>query len=215
MGKLDFGLYFITDRALSRSGVISDAKAAIRAGVRIVQYREKSLARERMIAEAREIAGLCKKANVTFIVNDYIDVAVASAADGLHIGPCDMPLAEARKTLGDGKIIGVTAGSVADALRFERAGADYIGLSPIFATATKKDAGQPVGLDAIREASKRLRIPFVAIGGINRENLTSVLDAGAKSVCMISAILKSGGIEKEVREIRGIINEHAARKGKK
>ena len=209
------GLYFITDRELSRKGIINDVKTAIRGGVCIVQYREKSFASERMIAEAREIAGLCKKAKVIFIVNDFIDVAIASSADGVHLGPCDTPLAEARKMLGAGKIIGVTTGSVEEAKRFEHEGADYIGLSPVFATATKKDAGQPVGLDAVREAGKRLRIPFVAIGGINRENLAGVLDAGAKSVCMISAILKSEDVEKEVREIRGIINEHAARKGKK
>jgi len=215
MKKLDFDLYFITDRTLSRSGVISDVAAAIRGGVRVVQYREKALPKEKMIKEAKELAGLCKKAKVIFIVNDFIDVALACDADGVHLGPCDTPLAKARKALGNGKIIGVTAGSIDEAKRFEREGADYIGLSPVFATGTKKDAGQPAGLSVVREAGKKLRIPFVAIGGINRENLDSVLDAGAKSVCMISAIIKSEDIEKEVKAIRRIINGHAARKGKK
>ncbi len=212
--RLDFDLYFITDRTLSRNGIDEDVKAAIRGGARIVQYREKALPRERMVAEAKELAQICKRAGVLFIVNDSVDVALASNADGVHLGPGDASIAEARKMLGPGKIIGVTAGSVADAKRFEAEGADYIGLSPIFATLTKKDAGKPIGMRAIAEASKTLRIPFVAIGGITRENLESVLDAGAKSVCMISAVLNSENVEEEVREIRRIMHEHAAGKGK-
>jgi thiamine-phosphate pyrophosphorylase len=213
--KLDFDLYFITDRALSRNGIDEDVKAAIRGGVRVVQYREKKLDKKRMIEEAKEIGKICRQAGALFIVNDFADVALASGADGVHIGPDDASLAAARKILGPGKIIGVTASSAADAKRFEREGADYIGLSPIFATQTKSDAGKPVGLAAVKEAKKKLRIPFVAIGGINQANLTSVLDAGATSVCMISAILKADNVEEEVSAVRRIINEHTARKGKK
>jgi thiamine-phosphate pyrophosphorylase len=212
--RLDFDLYFITDRTLSRNGIDEDVKAAIRGGVRIVQYREKALTKKRRMEEAKELAQICKRAGVLFIVNDFADIALASNADGVHLGPGDASIAEARKTLGPGKIIGVTAGSVAAAKRFEAEGADYIGLSPIFATPTKKDAGKPIGMRAIAEARKTLRIPFVAIGGITRENLESVLDAGAKSVCMISAVLNSENVEEEVREIRRIMHEHAARKGK-
>jgi thiamine-phosphate pyrophosphorylase len=212
--KLDSGLYFITDRALSRNGIDEDVKAAIRGGVRVVQYREKSLSKARMIAEAKELAAICGRAGVVFIVNDNVDVAIASGADGVHLGPGDTPVAEARKLLGPGKIIGATASSVADAKKLERAGANYIGLSPIFATPTKRDAGHPIGLAAIKEARKSLRIPFVAIGGINRANLESVLKAGAKNVCMISAILKAENVEREVMEIRRIMHEHPAGKGK-
>lgn len=211
--KLDFDLYFITDRQLSMKGVIDDARAAIRGGVRIVQYREKELGTGQMIEEARKIAALCK-GKAMFIVNDRIDVALASGADGVHVGPHDMSLADARKLLGPGRIIGVTAGSAAEAKRFEREGADYVGLSPIFATATKSDAGAPIGTKAITEARKKLRIPFVAIGGINHGNLEEVMRAGARSVCMISALLSAGDVGEEVKKIRRMMHGHATGKGK-
>lgn len=212
---LGSGLYFITDRRLSRKGVIEDVKAAIRGGARLVQYREKESGTKRMIEEAREIAAICKKAKATFIVNDRVDVALASGADGVHIGPEDMSPEDARRMLGRGKIIGASAGSASDAKRLWREGADYIGLGPVFATGTKKDAGRPIGLGAVKKAKKALRVPLVAIGGINRENLPLVLDAGAESVCMISAILEADDVEKAVREVGEIIHEHAARKGRK
>jgi thiamine-phosphate pyrophosphorylase len=212
--KLDFDFYFITDRSLSRNGIDEDVKAALRGGVRIVQYREKTLSKKRMIAEAKELAQICN-GKAIFIVNDSIEVALASDADGVHLGPDDISVSEARRILGPGRIIGVTASSVQDAKRFEKMGADYIGLSPIFATGTKSDAGKPIGLKAIKEARKKLRIPFVAIGGINLDNLPSVLDAGATRVCMISAVLTAEDVEEEVIKIRRMLHEHPARKGKK
>ncbi len=211
------GFYFITDRRLSRNGVVRDAAAAVRGGARIVQYREKDLPAGKMIGEASAIRRMCRDAGVLFIVNDRVDVALASGADGVHIGPHDIGLKEARMLLGTDKIIGVTASSVAEAKRLESEGADYVGLSPVFATSTKKDAGRPVGVETIAEAKKAIRIPLVAIGGISEANLASVLDAGADAVCMISAVLaaKDGkGVEEKVREIRRLMHEHSARKGK-
>lgn len=212
--KLDFDLYLITDRKLSKNGVLNDVKAAIRGGVRVVQYREKELNTKRMVGEAGKIARVCRKAGVLFIVNDRVDVALASKADGAHIGPYDMSIVDARKMLGKDKIIGVTANSVKDAKKFEKLGADYIGLSPVFATPTKNDAGAPIGTAAIKEARKKLRVPFVAIGGINHGNLEEVMRAGAESVCMISALLSADDVGKEVRKIRRMMHEHAARKSK-
>lgn len=212
--KLDFDYYFITDRTLSRRNVIEDVEAALRAGVRVVQYREKTLPAGPMIDEARKIAELCRN-RALFIVNDRLDVALASNADGVHLGPDDIELEDARRILGKGKIIGVSVSSVEEAKRCEELGADYVSLSPIFATATKKDAGQPLGIAAIREAGQKLRIPFTVIGGINQGNLPDVLDAGATSVCMMSAVLKAKDVEAEIRKVRRVIDEHSARKGKK
>jgi thiamine-phosphate pyrophosphorylase len=212
--KLHFDYYFITDRGLSRKNVIEDVEAALRAGVRVVQYREKALSTTAMIDEARKIADLCRK-RALFIVNDRLDVALASNADGVHLGPDDMELEDARRILGKRKIIGVSVSSVEEAKRCEEAGADYVSLSPVFATATKKDAGQPLGLNAVKDARKKLRIPFTVIGGISQANLRSVLDAGATSVCMLSAVLKAKDVETEIRNIRRTIHEHAARTGKK
>ena len=210
--NLDFDLYFITDRTLSKKGVIEDVKSAIKGGVRIVQYREKELPTKEMIKEAKEIRELCKYNSVIFIVNDRVDVALAVEADGVHIGPDDMDFKTARKILGNDRIIGVTAGSVEEAKRFEKLGADYIGLSPIFSTGTKKDAGEPIGLEAVRKAKETLKIPFVPIGGINQDNIQGVLNSGSRSVCMISAIMTEN-VEEEVRNARRIINEHTAREG--
>lgn len=212
--KLDFDYYFITDRTLSKTNVIEDVEAALRAGVRVVQYREKALPAGPMIDEARKIAGMCR-GKAKFIVNDRLDVALAAGADGVHIGPDDMELEDARRILGKGKIIGVSVSSVEEAKRCEEAGADYVSLSPVFATATKKDAGQPLGLNAIKDARQKLRIPFTVIGGINQANLRDVLDAGATSVCMLSAVLKANDVEAEIRKVRRLIHEHATRKGKK
>ena len=208
------GLYFIADRSLSKKSVIEDVKAAVNAGVRIVQYREKNLDDDAMTAEAKQIAGICK-GKALFIVNDRVKVALASNADGVHIGPYDMDFIDVRKILGSKKIIGVTVSSLEDAKRFEDFGADYISLSPVFSTSTKKDAGEPIGLDVVRQASKSLRVPFTVIGGINFGNLGDVVEAGAESVCMMSAILKAEDVGEEIRKAERIIHEHAARKGKK
>lgn len=207
--KMDFDLYFITDRSLSRNGILEDVRQAIKGGVRIVQYREKEFGTKRMIEEASNIRKLCKYNSVIFIVNDRADVALASGADGIHIGPDDIDYEIARSMLGKDKIIGVTASSVEDAKRLEKAGADYVALSPIFKTSTKKDAGEPLGTDVIGKARRELEIPFVAIGGINPGNLPEVVRAGAGRVCMISALLK-GDVEAEVRKARRIIHENSA-----
>ncbi len=207
--KLDFDLYFITDRCLSKTNVIEDVKSAIKGGVKIVQYREKELPTKKMVEEAREIRRVCKYNSVIFIVNDRIDVALASEADGIHIGPDDIDFRTARKILGKDRIIGVTVSSLEEAKFFENSGADYVSLSPVFRTSTKKDAGEPIGLEIIKKAKDSLNIPFVAIGGITQENLKDVLDAGCRRVCMISAILSKDNVEKEIRKIRRTINEHA------
>ena len=139
-GEMDF--YFITDSSMSKNGIINDVKAAVNAGCRIIQYREKNKCTKDMLEEAKKIKELCRSKAV-FLVNDRIDIALASDADGVHIGREDMPYAAARKKLGYDKIIGMTVHNVSEAEEAQRIGADYIGLSPIFSTSTKKDAGNP------------------------------------------------------------------------
>ncbi|MEM5871387.1 MAG: thiamine phosphate synthase [Candidatus Aenigmatarchaeota archaeon] len=212
--SLPKGLYFITDRSLSKKGVVEDVKAAISGGAKIVQYREKNLTMKEMVREAKEISKICKKNKVIFIVNDRVDLALAVEADGVHLGQDDIDFFDARKILGKNKIIGISVSSIKEAKRFEKLGADYVSLGPIFATSTKKDAGEPIGIEAIKEAKKKLKIPFTVIGGINFENLRSVIEAGAESVCMISAII-CDDIEEKVGKVGRIINEHANRKSKK
>jgi thiamine-phosphate pyrophosphorylase len=201
----DVDLYFITDSVLTRKTVLEDVEAAIRGGVKIIQYREKKAAAKQMVEEAVRIRDACRERGVIFLVNDRVDVAIAVDADGVHLGRDDMPYQEARKMLGDRKIIGLTAHNVEEAVEAERAGADYIGLSPIFRTDTKKDAGEPAGLKLIRDVKGKINIPFFPIGGINQENLKDVLEAGARGACMISAIVAKDDVEGEVKKVIGVI----------
>lgn len=202
----NFGLYFITDRALTKNNVIKDVKAAINARVKIVQYREKELDVKTMIEQATEIKKLCKENNVLFLINDRVDIALSVDADGVHLGENDVPYEYARKMLGKNKIIGLSAHTVEEALNNQKLGADYTSIGPIFYTATKKDSKAPIGLEPIKELKCRLQIPFVAIGGINKSNIDDVLKAGAKNIAMISAIIAKDDVKFSVKEFMDIIN---------
>ena len=195
----NFGLYFITDSKLTKKTVIEDVKSAIKGGVKIVQYREKNSDTKQMIEEAKEIKGICKKSNVLFLINDRIDVALAVDADGVHLGQEDMHYEYARNLLGNNKIIGLSAHSLKEALQNERIGADYTSIGPIYYTTTKRDAKAPIGLKPIRELKGKLKIPFVAIGGINETNIDDVLKAGAKNIAIISGIITKENVEESVR----------------
>jgi len=195
----DFGLYFITDSKLTKKTVIEDVKSAIKGGVKIVQYREKNADTKQMIEEAKEIKEICKKSNALFLINDRIDVVLAIDADGVHLGQEDMPYEYARKLLGNDKIIGLSAHSLKEALQNQEAGADYTSIGPIYYTTTKKDAKAPIGLEPIRELKDKLKIPFVAIGGINETNIDDVLTAGAKNIAIISGIVAKENVEECVR----------------
>ena len=181
------GYYFITDTGLSREGNVSDVRSALAAGVRIVQYRAKEVSTRMMLAEAAELKRLCQGA--VFLVNDRVDVALAVDADGVHLGQDDLPYETARRLLGPGKIIGITVGSREEALAAASQGADYLGVSPIFFTRTKLDAGSPTGLALLREIRNAVSLPLAAIGGITFENATEVIAAGADMICAISQVV--------------------------
>ncbi|WP_255335032.1 thiamine phosphate synthase [Methanosarcina sp. KYL-1] len=200
--EIDF--YLVTDSELSKKGTLSDVKAAVESGCRIIQYREKNKSTKEMINEASEIRSICRE-NAIFLVNDRIDVALAVGADGVHIGQDDMPIDTARRLLGAGKIIGLTVHNRDEAIEAEKNGADYVGLGPIFNTSTKKDAGNGIGPDMIREVKSAIKIPVVAIGGINRENCRIVVESGADSLVAISAIVCSDDVKRETKEFIEII----------
>ncbi|HQO38651.1 MAG TPA: thiamine phosphate synthase [Candidatus Omnitrophota bacterium] len=181
------GFYFITGGALSRRGDVADVRVALRAGVRVVQYRDKDASSAVMYRKARVLKRLCGGA--LFIVNDRIDIAMAAGADGVHLGQDDMPLAAARQILGKRKIIGISVRTVRQARQAVAGGADYLGVGPVFTTATKADAGRPRGLGLIKRIRAEFDIPLVAIGGISLDNASSVIAAGADALCAISAIV--------------------------
>ncbi len=190
------GFYLVTDPDLSRQGLLSDVKNALKSGVGVIQYRNKTGQFRQQYKEALRLRKLCRK--VIFLVNDRLDVAQAVGADGLHIGQRDIPAGLCRAVLGAGKIIGVTVNSLEEAKKAAQEGADYLGVGPIFQTATKKDAKAPVGPVLIRRIKQALNLPVVAIGGINLNNAAGIIKAGADGVCAISAVMGSRDIKKEI-----------------
>ncbi len=194
------GLYFVTDRGLSRKSVVEDVTSAISAGVKIVQYREKEFGFDEQVGEARELRRVTKEKGVLLIINDDVEIALEVEADGVHIGQDDTSYAEARKVLGSGKIIGVTVHNVSEAVLAEKMGADYLGVSPIFDTTTKLDAGKGSGVELIQRVKKAVRLPIIAIGGINYNNLEEVMGAGADGAVAMSAIIAKDDVSAECKK---------------
>jgi thiamine-phosphate pyrophosphorylase len=194
------GIYFVTDGNLSRAGIFSDVKNALKAGVGIVQYRNKEAATVEMIKEASKLRKICKGAKL--IINDRIDIALAVGADGVHLGRSDMPYDAARKLLGKRRIIGLTVHNLSEAIDAERLGADYLGVAPIFSTKTKKDAGVACGPDMIRKIKKHVKIPLVAVGGINLSNAQKVISSGADCLCAIQAVVTKKDVKREIEKLQ-------------
>jgi thiamine-phosphate pyrophosphorylase len=194
------GYCFITDSKLSRAGNVSDVQNAVAAGVEAVQYRRKDASTAELFAEAAVLRKLCHRA--LFLVNDRVDIALAVQADGVHLGQEDLPLPAARKLLGQGKIIGLTVHSLAEARQAEAAGADYLGVSPIFTTQTKADAGPAAGIPLIRQIKSAVKIPLIAIGGINLANAPEVIRAGADGLCAISVVVSREDVRAEIEQFQ-------------
>jgi thiamine-phosphate pyrophosphorylase len=207
---MDF--YLVTDSRLSRCGVFSDVERALEAGCMVIQYREKGKCTRDMVAEAARIRELCS-GKALFLVNDRIDVALAVDADGVHIGQDDMPFESARRILGPERIIGLTVHDEREAIEAERLGADYMGLSPIFSTGTKADAGQACGVGMITRVRTCISIPLVVIGGITKGNVAGTILAGADAAVAISVVVGAGDVAREVREFCEIIRRAKEERG--
>lgn len=206
--RLPEGVYGITSEALSMGRKNADmVRDMIRGGITAIQYREKDgkSMREQYL-ECLEIRKISKESGVLFIVNDHVDLALACHADGIHIGQNDLPLAVVRKLVGK-RIIGVSAQNPVQAQLAAKEGADYIGVGPVFRTDTKKDAGDPVGMDFLDFAARELRVPFVAIGGIKTSNIKDVLARGTKTVAIVSEIVGADDVAGKVGEIRKMMGK--------
>ena len=164
------------------------AELAIAGGADTIQFRQKSGETIQMIRIAEQIQALCKRAGVSFIINDRVDVAIASHADGVHVGQGDFPIPLARKLLGEGAIIGGSAGNEEEARKCFLEGADYIGFGPVYPTSSKEDAGPASGLDVLKQVVEKIPVPIIAIGGINRDNTLLVREIGAYGIAVISAV---------------------------
>jgi thiamine-phosphate pyrophosphorylase len=187
---IDYSLYLVTDQGLARGRSIIDvAAAAVHGGVTCVQLREKKCSTLDFIEQAFALKDRLKSTGVPLIINDRVDVAMAVGADGVHLGQTDMPLKIAKKILGNSMIIGISAESLEDAVEAEKNGADYLGVSPIYATPTKTDTAPPLGLEGLQSIRNTVRLPLVGIGGLNRNNSAAVIRSGADGVAVVSAIM--------------------------
>ncbi|MBE6044875.1 thiamine phosphate synthase [Clostridium thermopalmarium] len=202
---INYKLYLITDRSFLNGRSLKDCvEAAIKGGVTLVQVREKDASTREFYKIAKEVKEITSKYNIPLLINDRIDIALAIDAEGVHLGQSDMPIKLARKILGEDKIIGISANTLEEALEAQKAGADYLGIGPVFYTGTKKDIDEPIGVHGLKEITQNIRIPSVAIGGINKENAESVLETGVNGISVISAILGSEDIEKASIELSSI-----------
>jgi thiamine-phosphate pyrophosphorylase len=203
MGGPGFDIYLITDRRLAeaRGGLIEAIERALAGGIKGVQLREKDLEGRDLFELALRLRDLTRRFGARLLINDRLDIALATGADGVHLAQDGFPPGEARKLLGGEKLIGVSTHSVEEALEAERAGADFITLGPIYSTPSKAQYGEPIGLGPLNETSRALKIPVFAIGGIKKEMIKEVVSAGAFGVAIISAVLGTEDAEKSTEEL--------------
>ena len=203
-------LYAVTDRAWAADGkaLFRQIGDAIDGGASVVQLREKHLDGAAFLAEAERFTALCRRKGALSIINDSVDAALRSGADGVHIGQEDLAAAEARRILGPGKIVGVSAHSVEEALRAQAAGADYLGVGAAFATGTKADA-KPIPRETIRSITAAVNIPVVAIGGITRENILELKGCGLAGAAVVSALFAQRDVRAAAAELRRLCDKIA------
>lgn len=194
-------LYLVADPNHARGDLVNSVESALRGGVTMVQLRAKELTDREQLSLAITLRELCQQSDAAFIVNDRLDIALASGADGVHLGVDDLPLEVARELAGPEMIIGYSPETDEQLRTAAVRGADYLGVGPVFGTSTKSDAGAALGLNELKRRLELGRLPAVGIGGITSENATSVITAGADGVAVVSAILKAADPEAAARQI--------------
>ena len=211
--RIDWGLYLVTDRRLAGSRPLEEVvRAAVRGGVTAVQLREKECGTAEFVELARKLKVLLAPMAIPLMVNDRVDVALASGADGVHIGQLDMAYGDVRRLVGPDAIIGLSVQNEEQAADAASLDVAYLGASPIFPTPTKSDTGPPCGIEGLSAMRRASRHVLVAIGGIDVGNAATVMGAGADGVAVVSAICAASDPETAARELRRIVDQ--ARKGR-
>ncbi|MBV9866850.1 MAG: thiamine phosphate synthase [Abitibacteriaceae bacterium] len=185
------GLYVITDERMG-GGHLAIARAALDGGAAIIQLRDKTSAWRQLLVVAHELRHMTRAAGALFFVNDRVDLALAAQADGVHLGPDDMPVKAAHRILGPHRLIGASCATPDEARAATLAGADYIAAGAIFGTSTKSDAGAAIGVAMLGKIKAATSLPVAAIGGINRDNITAISLTAVPMACVISAVAKAG-----------------------
>lgn len=199
-------LYVIIDKAvLGKRPLAQTVKKAVSCGGGIFQLRDKAAARRAILEDSLALSRIAAENKSVFIVNDHPDIAKLSGADGVHLGQDDLPVKLARKLLGRGMIIGVSCSNIDQAIRAQREGADYIGIGPIFPTATKPDT-KAIGLELVRQCSKSIKIPFFPIGGIDRNNIRKIRSCGSRQAAVCRAVIAAADVKRSVRSLSKLLN---------
>lgn len=200
-------LYAVTDRAWTgRQSLYEQVEAALKGGATCIQLREKKLNGEEFLREAIEMAALCKKYKVPFLINDNVEIAMKCHADGVHVGQEDMEASRVRQRVGKDMIIGVSVHSVEEAMEAVKNGADYLGVGAVFSTSTKTDA-EVLPKEVLRDICSAVEIPVVAIGGISKANISQLSGTGVDGVALVSAIFAAEDIAGECRLLRKLSEE--------
>ncbi len=214
MKQLELGFYLVTGAypSLERDH-LDIVRAGLAAGADVIQLREKDAGADRLLRIALDTRTLVDNfgGGCLLVINDMVDVAIASQADGVHVGQEDTEARKARAACGSSMLLGVSAGTVDEAKKAEEEGADYLGVGPIFETPSKADAAPPIGIQGLRLIREAVGIPIVAIGGINEDNAGSVLEAGADGIAVISAVCAAADMEDSARRLRRLVDSHKRR----
>ena len=206
----DMTLYAVTDAAWTgEKTLIQQVKEALEAGITFLQLREKHLSEKEFLREAVEIKRLTDQYQIPFVINDNIEIAQKTGADGVHVGQDDMPVEEVRKILGEDKIIGVSAHNVEEAVRAEQGGANYLGVGAVHTTATKENTSA-VSMEEMKKICQTVSIPVVAIGGIKKNNMNVLSGTGVDGIAVVSAIFAAKNIKEETKELLEAVKEMKA-----
>lgn len=202
--NIDYSIYLVTDRSIMSTEKLEIAvEQAILGGCTLVQLREKESSSLDFYQTALKIKEITSKYNIPLIINDRIDIALAVGAEGVHLGQSDIPAKIARKLIGDEKILGVSASNLEEAIIAQKDGADYIGVGAMFATLTKTDA-KLTSIDELKEIRKRISIPIVVIGGINKNTIPNFYGIDIDGIAVVSAIISQANIKEATAELKKI-----------
>jgi len=203
MRKIDWNLCLIADaQAAGGKDLLFIIREASEAGASLIQLRGKILTTREFVAIASKAAEFLKPLGIPLVINDRVDIALACAADGVHIGQEDLPLPVVRRLLGNERYIGVSVNTISEAMAAEEEGADYLSAGPMFFTRSKEELRPIIGLDGLRAIRQNVKLPILAVGGINAENARSVIDSGADGIAVISAVLAATDIREATQALR-------------
>lgn len=206
--KIDYSIYLVTDRDLMSTETLEEAvEKAIIGGCTLIQLREKDCSSLDFYNTAVRVKEITDKHNIPLIINDRVDIALAVDAAGVHVGQSDIPAAIVRKVIGNDKILGVSTGSVNEALEAEKNGADYLGVGAMYSTGTKKDADS-TSMNELRKIRKNVSIPIVVIGGINKDRVKDFKGIGIDGLAIVSAIIAKKDIVAATKEIKETYINH-------